>query len=93
MMRITADTTLGELAIALGKLGVEQLLLKIEPRQQRAYIVQVKRRLGAAGSFGRAEYQSAQGATDSGAALHEAIDNALARFLHRSAESLPREAP
>lgn len=74
-MKVTAQTTLGELAVLLGQYGVREMNGGIAPSQPHPYRIAIV-------------YGSGPNETKTvgdGRTLPEALDDAFARVIHRSA--------
>lgn len=81
-MKITPNTTLGELAVELGKRGVVNFHASIAPNHVRTYYVTLLSRNVVGANH---DYKF----VGEGMTLAAAIDDALARLIHRSVETLP----
>lgn len=74
MLMITGAVTVAQLGIELAKLGIEYTFAKIRPGSERPYFVVV-------GCVGLE-------CGDTGATYADALDGAIARFIHRSARAI-----
>jgi len=77
-MKITDDTTIVQLSIELAKFGVDYVKASIKPGSPRPFMVTI-------GRIGSAECRPFE-CTGTGTTFAEAIDDALARYVHRMAQ-------
>lgn len=83
-MTITAATTLAELALLCGKHGVTELNVGISPGSARAYRVSLVYSSQIVHSLHRGVTTKTLKCVGDGKLLHEALDDAFARFIHRA---------